>query len=41
MLSNYPIPPGQTRQAAIVEYLDHATASVDAAIARIRRQIDT
>ena len=34
-----PFPPAD-EQAAIVEYLDHATAAIDAAIARARRQIE-
>ena len=37
--AHLPLPP-LAEQAAIVEYLDRATASIDAAIARARRQIE-
>ena len=40
MLGTYPIPlPPLPEQAAIVKYLDTATADIDSAIARTHRQV--
>ena len=41
MLQNFPVAlPSLSEQRAIIEYVDEATASIDAAIARARRQIE-
>ena len=41
MLGKFPLPlPPLSEQAAIAEYLGKATADIDSAIARARRQID-
>ena len=41
MLQNFPVAlPPPSEQRAIIEYLDNATAAIDAAIARARRQVE-
>ena len=41
MLQNFPVAiPSQSEQRAIIEYVEKATAGIDAAIARARRQIE-
>ena len=41
MLQNFPVAlPPPSEQRAIIEYLDNATAAIDAARARARRQVE-